>query len=232
MSWLLDIIIIAIIAITVTMAVKKGFIRTMLSAGTFLIAVLLTALLASPVADALKETVVGNSVRESIEETITEEISDNTNGINGLFNGESKIFNSLAQASDLDVEYWEKEYKENSENIERRIAEKIAAPIIDIIATIIAIILVFLLSQLLLSLLSGVLDRVFRLPVLKTFNKGFGALLGIILALVRVCLFCFAANILIKFGTLIGSEFLMSFVPSETILFKFFSDINIFSFFI
>lgn len=232
MSWLLDIVIIAIIAFTVTVAVKKGFIRTLLSAGTFILAVILTAILASPVSNMLKETVVANAVQNSIEETIAEEISESTNGIDGLFEGESKIFNSLAEASNLDVEYWEQEYKENSESIEERIAEKIATPIVDIIATIIAIILIFILSQVLLSLLSGVLEKVFSLPVLKTFNKGFGAILGIVLALIRVCLFCFAANILIEFGGLIGNGFLMSFSPEETVLFDFFSGINIFSFFI
>ncbi len=231
MSWLLDIIIIAIIAFTVTMAVKKGFIRTVLSAGSFLIAVILTALLASPVSDALKETVVAKAVQESIEDTIAEEISESTDGIDGLFEGESKIFNSLAETSNLDVDYWEQEYKKNSEDIEKRIAEKIAEPIIDIIATVIAIIIIFILSQLLLSLLSGALDKIFRLPVLKTFNKGFGAILGVVLALIRVCLFCFAANILIEFGGIIGNDFLMSFSPDKTILFEFFSGINIFSFF-
>ncbi len=231
MSWLLDIIILGIIAFTVAMAVKKGFVRTVLSAGSFLIALILTIIFVSPVSNALEKTAIGEAVRESIENTIADEISENSKGIEGLFKGESKIFNSLADTAHLDVEYWEQEYNKNSENIEQRIAEKIASPIISILSTVIAVIVIFVVSQILLSLLSGGLEKVFKLPVLKTFNKGFGAILGAILALVRVCLFCFAAKILIQFGSLIGNEFLMSFSAEDTILFRIFSEINIFSFF-
>ncbi len=231
MSWLLDIAIVAIITYTIWSAVNKGFVRTMLSAGSFLLALILTAVLASPVAEAFKKTSVAEKIIDSIEETIADEIDESTNGVDSLFEGESDTFNSLAKTANLDMDYWEAEYQANSEKIERRLAEKIAAPIIDTIAMIIAIVVVFVISQILLSLLAGILDKIFRLPILKTFNKGFGAILGVILALIRVCLFCFAASIIIQIGSLLGNDFFESLSVEKTVLFEFFSKINIFSLF-
>ncbi len=232
MSWILDIIILAIIAITIILAVKRGFVRTAISAGSFIVAIILTSIFASPVSEALAKTDAAESVQDSIQETIAEEIKENANGVDGLFEGESKEFNRLVEFADLDMEDLEEAYNKNEDNVAKSLAKKIAKPIINIITTIIAVIIIFIVSYILLSLLAKVLDKICNLPILRSFNKVFGAVLGVILAVVRVCLFCFVAGIVIEFGTLIGNDFLMSFDPNDTLLFDLFSNINIFAFFI
>mgnify|MGYP003299644338 CR=1 FL=1 len=65
MSIILDIIVVAIIALTVYFAYKNGFVKTAISTVSFLLAVAVTAMFASPLADFLKET----SVAETVEST-------------------------------------------------------------------------------------------------------------------------------------------------------------------
>ena len=68
------------------------------------------------------------------------------------------------------------------------------------------------------------------LPVLRTANKGLGIALGAVLALFRVLLFCFIMNFAINHAFL-DNSFISSLEPDNTLLFKFFSEIDVFSFF-
>ena len=66
MNFILDLAIIAIIAITIYFAATNGFGKTAISAVSFIVAVALTAMFASPLADYIKETAIGEIVSDSL----------------------------------------------------------------------------------------------------------------------------------------------------------------------
>ena len=70
MSWTLDIIIILIVSLTVYFAAKNGFVKTAISASSFIIAILLTAILTTPVAEAIKASPLSVTVRNATEDRI------------------------------------------------------------------------------------------------------------------------------------------------------------------
>jgi uncharacterized membrane protein required for colicin V production len=234
MSFLLDLIIIAIISLTIYFSYKNGFIKTAISAAAFMIAIIITVSFASPLAEAIKDTSVAETVKDAVEETIENALNEKATSLNDLLSGGSEKFNSMLNIAGLGDEDLSHLLAENSDGIDpiERIAAYVANPVIDIIAMIVAIILLYVGSRLLLLLVSFILGKVAELPVIRTANKGLGIALGVVLALFRVFLFCFAMNVLIEHADFFGGWLFGSFNPDNTLLFSLFSNIDIFSFFL
>ncbi len=235
MSWTLDIIIILIIGLTLYFSAKNGFVKTAISACSFIVAMALTAAFSAPLAEIIKQTPIADSIRTATEERISDILLNNSFDVNSLLDGESSEFNNLLSVAGINKENLSDWYGENVtssiEDVTAGLAEKITTPIIDTIAMAVAIIVIYIGTRIALLILSFILDQIFRLPVLKSCNKLLGIIVGIILAIIRVCLFCFVANILIKNADFLGSEFISNLAPEKTLLFKTFAEFDVFSFF-
>ncbi len=233
MNWTLDIIVALIIGLTVFFAAKNGFVKTAISALSLVVAIIVTSLFAQPVADFLADTAIADSIREATEEQITTLLLEEGKSVNSLLNGESEEFNTLTTIAGIDTQElkaWYGEHIVDEVSAESLLAKRISEPIIDLISMLLAIIILFFGTQIVMSVLSVVLDKVARLPILRSCNKLLGVILGVILALVRVCLFCFVVEILIENSAFLGSEFLSNLDPDKTLIYKIFRDIDIFSF--
>ncbi len=234
MSILLDVVIIAIIALTVYFSYKNGFVKTAISAVSFILAVAITAMFASPLADYLKETSVAETVESATEEAITDMLVKDPVGVEGLLDGKSEEFNKMLALARLDrneLSAWYAQNVADSELGESALATRIAEPMVDIIAMIIAIAILFIGTQILLSIAAFFLNKIASLPILRTANKGLGLVVGVVLALLRVCLFCYVMTVLIENAQFIGSSFISGLDPDSTLFFKIFSSIDIFAFF-
>lgn len=234
MSFVLDLIIALIIGITVFLAVKNGFIKTVISAAAFFIAIIVTVTFSGTVAEFMKATPIADGVTIATENAITNIIKDSSMEITELVEGESTEFNkliSIAGIEKAELKDWYLQNLANDDNISL-LAEKIANPVIDILITLIAVLTLYIGTQVLLSIAASILDKIARLPVLNSFNKAGGLIIGVVLALLRVLLFCFVFDILIENSDFIGSDFISSLNPDNTLLFKIFRNINLFDFFI
>lgn len=234
MSILLDIVIAAIIALTLYFSYKNGFVKTAISAASFIIAVAITAMFASPFAAWIKETSVAESVEEATKEAITDMLVNDPIGVEGLLDGKSNEFNKMLALARIDrneLSAWYAANVADSENGESALAARVAEPMTNIVATIIAVAVLFIGTQILLSIAAFFLNKIACLPILRTANKALGLALGAVLALLRVCLFCYVMNVLIQNAQFLGSDFLSGLYPESTLLFKLFSGIDIFAFF-
>lgn len=233
MSWTLDIIIILIVSLTVYFAAKNGFVKTAISASSFIIAILLTAILTTPVAEAIKASPLSATVRNATEDRIESILLEGSYEISSLLEGESEEFNKLLAVARIDKDdLMEKYVSMDPDKVAYNLAVEISNPIIDTVAIIVAIIIIYIGTQIILSVVSFILDKVCRLPVLKSCNKFLGIVVGVVLALLRACLFCFVIKILMENADFLGSSFIAGLAPEKTLLFKTFSEIDIFSFFI
>lgn len=231
MSFLLDVIVIAIIAVTVYFAARNGFVKTAVSAVSFLIAVAVTAMFASPLADVLKNTSIADTVETSVADTVESILQENS-GLDSLLNGESDEFNALLEVAGIEADELKAQIASEGDEAVAAVAKHIAEPITDLIALLVAIVVLYIGTQVLLSIAAYFLNKLANLPVLRTANKGLGIVLGAVLALFRVCLFCFAMNVLIEHSEFLNSDLLNGLNPDSTFLFNMFSNIDIFSFFI
>jgi uncharacterized membrane protein required for colicin V production len=216
-------------------AARNGFVKTLISAVSFILAIVITATFTTPLADYLKTTPIAETIETATEEKITDFILEDAVNVDGLINGDSEKFNKLLSITGINKGELSKWYSENVidvTNKESALAKHIATPIIDITATATSIVLLFIGTQILLSVLSRVLNIIAKLPLLRTCNKFLGFLLGVVLAMFRIFLFCFIMNLLIENADFLGSDFISALEPENTLIFDKLQNINIYSFFL
>lgn len=242
MNAILDIIIVAIAAATIYFSVKNGFVKTLLSASAFLIAVIITVTLSSPIKNAFMETSAADDVRERVETTVENILTNNEAESNeeiiSLLNensGADDFFEVLDEAGIKREVLQEKvnEWKnETGVDLKEKLISYISDPIVNALITTCVVCLLFFGSLIILKIATYILDKVCKLPVLKTANKLFGVILGIILALVRVYLFVILVKILLPYGQTLDIGMFTAINPDKTLLFRLFYDLNIFDFLI
>jgi len=237
MNAILDIIIVIIATITIFFAVKNGFVKTLLSASSFLIAIVVTVLLLSPVKNAFMQTSLADGVRDSVESKIDELLVKNGIGdVEELVEEDTQTneFELFLDGLGINSKSLQTEFddwkSETEVDLKENLVDYLSKPIVNAAVTIAAVLLLFFGSIILLKVTSYILDRIFKLPVLRTANKLLGLLLGIILAVVRIYLFCVLVKFLIPYGQALSVNALSNINPDNTLLFKLFYDFNIFDF--
>lgn len=235
MSIILDIAIVLIFALTVYFAYKNGFVKTAVSAISFVLAIVVTAMFASPVAEFLKQTAVAEAVEQATEKVIGDALYESSQSVKDLLEGKSEDFNKLLAVTGQDTRElsdWFDSNDTQAANSKELLASRIAEPITDAVATVIAVVLLFIGTQIAVVIIARALDIVAKLPIIRFANKWLGVALGVVLAFFRVTLFCFAMGVLINSSAFLGSDFLAGLDPDKTLIYKIFSEIDIFSFFI
>jgi uncharacterized membrane protein required for colicin V production len=233
MSFLLDFVIIAIIGITVYFAAKNGFVKTTVSALSFVISIALTAAFATPLEQALLDAPFAETVQESVADMVRDSILDEE-GLQKFVNGETEALDavlSLAGVEKSDFIEWYNGANADGSDVLTQAAEYIASPIVLLLAKLVAIIILFIGTQILLAIVAFFLNKLANLPILRTANKGLGVLLGCVLALFRIFMFCFVMNLLIDNAEFLNSDFLSGLDPQSTFLYKLFYGIDVFAFF-
>lgn len=242
MNTILDIIIVAIAALTIYFSYKNGFVKTLLSASAFLIAVIITITLSTPVKNAFMKTSAADDVRERVETTIetilTNNEAKNNEDIVTLLEKDSGVDDFFEILDDAGIErdvLKEKVSEWGNEvgvDLKSKLIAYISDPIVNALITACVVCVLFFGSLIILKIVTYILDKVFKLPVLKTANKLFGVVLGVILALVRIYLFVLLVKLLLPYGQALDISFLASINPDSTLLFRIFYDLNIFNFLI
>ena len=98
------------------------------------------------------------------------------------------------------------------------------------IIRIITFVVLFLLMKLVLRFVADIISKLFDVPFLRGLNKWLGVALGLIIAIVRIIVFCLIVNSIINLAHTIGIDALSNLSASGTVLFNWFSRINIFDF--
>ena len=210
MSAILDILIVVIIGVTILFAVKNGFVKTVLSAASFLIALVVAFLFVSPVRDAFLESGMAVKVRSAVDESITSFVT--------------------GASAELE-EKWNDWRTENTETLKNELVGYVSEPVLRAVATFTAFVLLYLGSVLVLRLAAYLLDKLTDLPILRQANKLLGLVAGVVLALLRVWLFCAVVQLLLPCADTLGLGIVSHIDPANTFLFKFFYENNFFSLF-
>ena len=160
---IIDIIVIAIIALSAFLGYKKGLVSILVSFAGMIIAIVLAFILQGPVADFLYNTPIGSSIEQGVTKVIEENVQEENNNDNENFI--TKILNS----------------NENSQDINKA-AESLTKYILKGISFVGILILVFIICY----ILQMVLNLVFDLPLLNSVNRLGGIGLNVIKTLIKL----------------------------------------------
>ena len=174
MGIILDIIIIAIMALSIFLGYKKGLVKVAVKLCAFLIAVIVTLIFYKPVSNMIIDnTQLNEKIENIIIENGTKELeqSDEEEQKNILENMQEYVENSVTQTQN---------------EIVINAAKEISVRLINILV----IVALFIATRLLLILLVLISDLITNIPIIKQFNEIGGILYGTIrgLALIYVIL--------------------------------------------
>ncbi len=86
---------------------------------------------------------------------------------------------------------------------------------------------VFLISWIIVKIASILLDKIISsLPIIRTINSLGGFIIGVVLGVLRISLYCIAVGSIIAFGDNIGIEFLKDVSIDDTVLLKYIYEYN------
>jgi len=170
MGIILDIIIIAIMAISIFIGYKKGLVRVAVKLCAFLIAIIVTLVFFKPVSNIIiNNTQIDEKIESVIIENGTKELeeSNEEEKNNFLENMQSYVDNTVTQTQN--------EIVENA-------AKQISGKLINILV----IVGLFIATRLVLIVLVLISDLITSIPIIKQFNQLGGVLYGILRGLVLI----------------------------------------------
>lgn len=176
MGIIVDIIIIAIIALSIFLGYRKGLIELAIKLCAFVIAILITLILYKPVSNLIINT---TSIDETIENSILEKAND-------VMEGE--------EDEELSEETNPASTEELSEEIKQEAREGLLPEAARGLSVNIVrggvIIILYVLVRIALRFVTALANLVAKLPILKQFNKAGGAIYGALrgILIIYVCL--------------------------------------------
>lgn len=208
MGIILDIVIIAIMALSIFLGYRKGLIKVAVSLFALLIAIVVTLLFYKPVSDVIIEkTDLDEQIEEAIIENASKKIEEESS------EEEGNVIENLQQYVDNTVAETQNEIVESA-------AQVISVRVINIIA----IIGLFLATRLLLILLVLISNIITELPIIKQFNDLGGIIYGIIRGLVIIYVILAIVYFIVSMSAntnitnLIDSSIITKFMYSNNIL--------------
>lgn len=170
MGIIIDIVVIAILALSIFWGYKRGLIKVIFNLCAFLVALILTFILYKPVAsfviqntdlyDNIKQVVLENGITEKKEDVI-----DNNAGVDKYI--EKYTYNAITEAKNDAV---------------KSAADTIALNAVNVMVSIV----LFIVIRILLIFARFLVEALAELPIVKQFNELGGALYGAITGLITI----------------------------------------------
>lgn len=169
---IVDVILILVLAFSVFLGYKKGFVKVAVKLATFLLAIVLSFLLQSSVAKFIGEEIgLKNTISITVQSKLTSLTENKEEGLK------------------TDIKMLEKTVDEINNAAEDKKAEIIKTwsdNIANFVLKGISFIVIFLTVSILMGIIGLILNSVVKLPVLKTLNGLFGSVTEFVLMLFRV----------------------------------------------
>lgn len=213
---IIDLIIVAIIAICIFLGYKRGLIGVAFKLLSLVIAIILAVLLHGPISNFI---INNTTIDEKIEQTIAEKLD--LSQYENKDNEEIKeVKGNLPQVL---IKNLEKSANNVKEDIEKTVAKKLAETILSVGIFII----LFIVIKIILIVINIVGDVISKLPVIKQLDKTGGVIYGILEGLIIVYIILALCLMLAPFmqssGILeyINSSFIGNILYNNNILLKF-----------
>lgn len=195
MSLFLDIVVVAIILISIFISARKGFVRTLISAVGFVLAVILAFTFSTPISNAI----VDKFVKPAIEEKTIAVLEDSS--IAGIGEAADKIWNELpsfvanaAESSgvgkDAIIENFSNTSLGTVEDVAEGLTDNVFVPVVGNLVKAITTLVIFVVLIILVSFLAKIVNKMFSGMIFGKFNRLLGGALGAAKGIGIALIFC------------------------------------------
>lgn len=175
MSIIIDLIIIAIVAISILFGYKKGLAKCIIKVVAFFVAVIVAAMFYKPVSNLIIEkTQIDESIKSSIVNIIKDDVEEE-----GKVKEDTNLPETIVDSINKSVEKAVKETKQNAVEVA---ADGIAITTIRVGTAI----LLFVVVRILLMVVSALSSIITDLPIIKQFDKAGGIAYGLLKSIVII----------------------------------------------
>ena len=205
MFLVIDIILVAVFALFVYTAMKKGFMLSLLEFLAVIISFVLAYSLSPVVAEAAYDGFVEKQLVESVEEKIDENFSLEETGEQAeqLLDAIPDYMVAFAESFGISVNDIKRDLAKedlSNENLATELVENIAQPIAIGALTVVSFLILAVVLQIILKVLARLISGVFKLPVIGSANKILGAILGACKGIVVVIFICTVLTVVFSSG--------------------------------
>lgn len=208
MSILIDIAVIALIAVFAFIGYRKGLVKTLLNFAGVFIALIAAFYIASPLSSFVFDTFFIDRIHNGVNKAIVNSAADT---VTGAVAAVPDYIKKGAKALDINIEKVISDSDPESgvsfaEDVAETITQKVARPIVTRLLAIILFIILFVLLRVLIKVIANALNLVARLPGLNLANRTLGAVIGFAEGLLIAYVCCFAIMQIadIKGGSFLG----------------------------
>lgn len=181
MGIIVDIIILAIVAICILVGYKRGLSKSILKIASFLIAIILALILYRPIANVITDkTDLNKNIRNGIIEKFNKDVKENENNETSEATEETKEV-KIAITDNIG-----EKIKDETEEMKKKIIEETATEIANRVVDIGAALVVFIVVRIILLVAFALLDLIAKLPILKQVDKVGGIIYGILQGLLII----------------------------------------------
>lgn len=185
MGLVVDIIILALISLSVFIGYKRGLIKCAINVLSFFIAILVVVLLTTPISNLI---INNTKIDDNIKSTILEKIDFNNVDAEDL-----KLDENNSNSPEVVRDYINDLTKGATDNVAEVLAENLSIMIINIAVAIV----LFIGTKFALIFVKALADILGKIPLIKQFNKVGGIIYGVASGIVRVYLILAVISIIV-----------------------------------
>ena len=188
MQYFLDISLLALIALTIVIYWRRGLIRSLMGAAKTVLSIILTYMFGDMAATWLEQTYMLPSLSAFVKERLQALFVSGAQSfdLSSVFAQMPDWLRNLLMNFHVDVGALEEEYAlvtQGSSTQLDALASSIATPVAALLSTAVGYAVVFLVANLLLTIVAFLLVRIAELPVIRTFDRALGLVLGLLCAI-------------------------------------------------
>ncbi len=229
MSLIIDLIIIVAAVASIYLGLQRGFIKSVMSFLSLLIAIAAVYVFINPVSDWLNERIVSSRVDAIVENSLESLINagEQQLGLSKLFDDRPDALVEITERFNFNIDTVDDYYRTQLASLPEseafdELVHHIAEPTATAISDVAAALGIFIAALIVLHLVTFILDLICRLPVLRTLNRALGFLFGVGSALVSSWVISNIAVGLINAMNSIDSSMFNQSVIDDTIILRFF----------
>ncbi len=229
---LLDVLVIAVMAGSIIYGYKNGFVKSLMSLVSGIVSVFVAYTFTPMLSAWLNAKYILNAISKGIAETFASAAKTTGDVAGEIVYDLTKMFenpqiNTIIERFGADagaIEGAAGEADIVGYDIIERLAVSVAKPVANTVSTVLAFLLIFIGAVIVLKIVTAVVGAVFKLPVLKSMDKGLGLVSGIICAAFLGWVLSLAIEVALSALVTVAPGVVTENTFNNTIIVKFFAE--------
>lgn len=236
---LLDVIVIAVMVMSVVYGYKNGFVKSLMSLVSGLVSVFVAYTFTPMLSAWLNAKYILGAISKGIAETFASAAKTTGEAAGELVYDLTKMFENpqittIIQRFGADpaaLQGASGEAEQVGYSMIEELAVKVAAPVASTVSTVLAFLVLFVVASVVLKLVTVIIGAIFKLPVLKSMDKALGLVSGLACAVFLGWVLSLAIEVALSALVTVAPDIVTVNTFDNTIIVKFFAENSFFDLF-